>query len=135
MERIPVLTVGRMLSRAVGDDHARPEVVEGHPTGRKHTRRRQPGAIAGKSSFGKEAAPAMSIPLDLRSTEDHGSHLLQNEADRERVFILCPGHALVKSENGKGDVINGSSSVRCRPGTPERVMREERTERNYSAIF
>lgn len=70
------------------------------PSVRKHTGREQLGSIAGKSSIGEEAAPAISIPLDLCSTEDHGHHL-QNEAVRERVFTLRPSDAPVKSENGK----------------------------------
>jgi hypothetical protein len=75
MERISVLTVGHMLHLPVGGDHARPEVVESHPFGCRHTRRRQLGSIAGKRSFGEEAALVMSIPLDLLSTEEHGCHL------------------------------------------------------------
>lgn len=56
--------------------------------------------MVGKNSFGEKATPAMYTPLDLRSTEDHDNHL-QNEADREPVFILCSGHTPVKSENSK----------------------------------
>lgn len=74
--------------------------MEAGPGVRKHTGRGQLGFIAGKSSIGKEAAPAMPIPLDLCSTEDHGCHL-QNEAVREGVFTLRPRDAPVKSENGK----------------------------------
>ena len=73
------------------------------PGVRKHTGRGQVGFIFGKSSIGKEAAPAMPVPLDLCSTEDHGYHL-QNEAASELVFSLRPSDAPVKSENGKAVV-------------------------------
>jgi len=56
--------------------------VQVRPGVRKHTGRGQLGSIAGKNSIREEAAPAMPIPLDLCSTEDHGHHL-QNEAARE----------------------------------------------------
>lgn len=46
--------------------------------------------MVGKETFGEEATRAMPAPLDLRSREDHSSHL-QHEADRELKFILCPG--------------------------------------------
>ena len=75
-------------------------VAEARPGVLKHSGRGPLGSIAGKSSIGEETVPAMPIPLDLYSTEDHGHHL-QNEAVRERVFTLRPSDAPVKSENGK----------------------------------
>ena len=50
-------------------------VAETHPDVRKDTGWRQLRSIAGKSWIGEEAALAMSIPMDLCSTEDHGHHL------------------------------------------------------------
>jgi hypothetical protein len=163
MEQVPALTVGHMLHLPVGGDHARPDVVEGHPSGRKHTRRRQLGCIAGKSLFEEEAALAMSISLDLRSTEDHDYHL-QDEADRARL-ILCPGDARVKSVrvarvmssrgavlwwSGLAQPIEWARSVRpvvhqgSRSSSPgpdvwaesarSDAGRENREEKNYSAI-
>jgi hypothetical protein len=66
-----------------------------HSGVRKHTGRRQLGSIAGKSSIGEEAAPAMSIPLDYCSTEDHGHHL-QNEVACEPALSLRRGNNQVK---------------------------------------
>jgi hypothetical protein len=74
--------------------------VHFRPGVRKHAGRGQLASVVGKSSIGEEAAPAMSIPLDLSSTEDHGHHL-QNEAAPESPFTLRPSDALVKSERSK----------------------------------
>lgn len=45
------------------------------PGVRGDTGERQLYFIAGKSWIGEEAAPTMPNPMDLYSTEDHGSHL------------------------------------------------------------
>ena len=73
------------------------------PVVQRHNGRGQFCSIIGKSSIGEEAAPAMSIPLDLCSTEDHGHHL-QNEAAPESTFTLRPRDAPVKSANVKAAV-------------------------------
>ena len=59
----------------------------------------QISSVAGKKFEGEEAAPAMSIAVDLCSTKNHGHHL-QDEAARKQVFTLRSGEASVKSRNG-----------------------------------
>ena len=62
--------------------------------------------MTGKSLSGKKVTPAMSIRLELCFTEEHDSHL-QDEADRDGVFILFLHEVPVKGVDGQG-VISGN---------------------------
>jgi hypothetical protein len=56
--------------------------------------------MTGESSIGEEAALAVSITLDLYSTEDHGHHL-RYEAVCRLGFTVRLNNTPVKRENGK----------------------------------
>lgn len=84
----------------------KPQDVEDRPSGRKLTRRIQLGCLVRRGSVGKEGTPAMSIPLELCPKEEHNYHL-QTEADREPLFILCPGDTSVKGEQVKEKMPGG----------------------------
>jgi hypothetical protein len=73
-------------------------VEESRPGVRRNTGERQLCSIVGKSWIGEGTALTMPIPMDLCSTEAMAT-TSQNEAARERVFTLRPGHTPVKSEN------------------------------------
>ena len=75
MKWFPVLRLGHVLSLWFEMAKRDNRVVAAHPDVRKDTGWRQLRSIAGKSWIGEEAALAMSIPMDLCSTEDHGYHL------------------------------------------------------------
>jgi hypothetical protein len=85
----------QFLPLPVMDDGTSPEGGDELLGGRNHAQSRQIGAIIEKGWSGKEGTPAMSVPLELRSAEEHGSHL-QNEADREEGLILFPHEIPVK---------------------------------------
>ena len=75
MKWFPVLRLGHVLSLWFEMAKRDNRVVAAHPGIRKDTGGRQLCCIAGKSWIGEETALAMSIPMDLCSTEDHGYHL------------------------------------------------------------
>jgi hypothetical protein len=75
MKQFPVVGVGDVGISRCEVVKRNNRAAEAHPGTCKGTGEQQLYVTAGKSWVREEAAFAMSIPMDLCSTEDHGYHL------------------------------------------------------------